>query len=105
VRSLWRPILRPRADRKLPDSLQPRAASAAAAALPGGVADPAFLELLSRIDESPFHAGNRVEVFFRGQDAFDAMLEAVRSAREEVLLESYIFKDDATGEVFARALG
>jgi len=105
VRRLWRPILRPRADRKLPDSLQPRAASAAAAALPGGVADPAFLELLSRIDESPFHAGNRVEVFFRGEDAFDAMLEAVRSAREEVLLESYIFKDDATGEVFARALG
>jgi cardiolipin synthase len=32
------------------------------------------------------------------------MLAAVRAAREEVLLESYIFKDDATGEAFAHEL-
>jgi len=79
-------------------------AAAAAEALPEGLADPAFLQLLSRIDESPFHAGNRVDVYFRGEDAFAAMLAAVRAAREEVLLESYIFKDDATGEAFAREL-
>ncbi|HEX4439220.1 MAG TPA: phospholipase D-like domain-containing protein [Thermoanaerobaculia bacterium] len=88
----------------MPRSLRPSAAAAAAAALPGGLADPAFVELLSRIDEGTFHPGNRVEVFFRGDDAFGAMLSAVRAAREEVLLESYIFKDDATGDAFAREL-
>jgi cardiolipin synthase len=104
VRRIWRPVLRPHADRKIPASLRPRAAAAAAEALRGGLADPAFPELLSRIDESPFHAGNAVDVYFRGEDAFAAMLAAVRAAREEVLLESYIFKDDATGEAFAHEL-
>ena len=104
MRRLWRPVLRPRADRKIPSSLRPRAAAAAAEALRDGLADPAFPELLSRIDESPFHAGNAVDVYFRGEDAFAAMLDAVRAAREEVLLESYIFKDDATGTVFAEEL-
>jgi cardiolipin synthase len=104
VRRLWRPVLRPRADRKIPRSLQPRAAGAAAEALPGGLADPAFLELLSRVDEGSFHPGNAVDVYFRGEDAFAAMLGAVRDAKQEVLLESYIFKDDATGEAFAREL-
>jgi cardiolipin synthase A/B len=104
MKRLWRPVLRPRADRKVPTSLRPKAAAEAAAALPGGLADPAFPELVSRIDESRFHAGNAVDVYFRGQDAFAAMLDAVRTAREEVLLESYIFKDDATGTAFAEEL-
>ena len=102
---LWRPVLRPRADRKIPSSLHPGAAARAAEALRGGLADPAFPELVSRIDDGPFHAGNAVDVYFSGADAFAAMLEAVRGAREEVLLESYIFKDDATGTAFARELG
>src|SRR5262249_25429571 len=46
----------------------------------------------------------RVDVFFRGEDAFAAMLDALRGARQEVLLESYIFKDDATGTAFASEL-
>jgi cardiolipin synthase len=104
VRRLWRPVLHPRADRTLPPSLRPRAAAAAAEALRGGLADPAFVELVSRIDEGPFHPGNRVEVFFAGGDAFGSMLAAVRAARQEVLLESYIFKDDATGTAFAGEL-
>jgi len=88
----------------VPRSLRPGAASEAAEALIGGLADPGFVELLSRIDEGPFHPGNEVAVFFRGVDALGAMLDSVRAAREEVLLESYIFKDDATGEAFAREL-
>jgi cardiolipin synthase len=88
----------------MPRSLRPAPAAAAAEALSGGLADPAFLDLLTRIDESQFHAGNRVDVYFRGEDAFAAMLACVRSAREEVLLESYIFKDDATGAAFAEEL-
>ena len=43
-------------------------------------------------------------MFFDGQDAFAAMLSAVESAREEILLESYIFKDDPTGRRFQAGL-
>lgn len=68
-----------------------------ARALPGGLADPGFEELLQQIDEGPVHRGNRVEVFTRGEEAFAAMREAVASARREVLVESYIWRDDATG--------
>lgn len=74
------------------------------AALPEGLADPGFEELLERIDEEPFHPGNRVEVFFRGHDAFASMLAAVDAARTEVLLEAYIFKDDEVGRTFATHL-
>ncbi len=69
-----------------------------------GVRDPAFVQLLSRIDEDVPLGARRVEVFFEGPQAFASMLEAVGSAREEVLLESYIFKDDPTGRSFQAAL-
>lgn len=75
-----------------------------AGALPNGLRDPGFLELLSRIDEDALLGARRVEVCFEGPQAFDSMLEAVESAREEVLLESYIFKDDPTGRRFQAAL-
>jgi cardiolipin synthase len=39
-----------------------------------------------------------------GADAFPAMLEAIAQARREVLLESYILADDATGREFLGAL-
>jgi cardiolipin synthase len=68
-----------------------------AGALPEGLRDPAFEILQQRIDGSPFLGGNRVEVFFRGGDAFRAMALAGAEARHEILLESYIFKDDRTG--------
>ena len=99
-----RPSLRPRARRRLPSELRPQHVGRLAAALPEGLADPGFENLLERIDEEPFHPGNRVEVFFRGQDAFASMLASVDAARTEVLLESYIFKDDEVGRTFATHL-
>ncbi len=76
-----------------------------AAALPEGVFDPGFGVLLRRIDQAPIVEGNRVEVFFRGQEAFAAMQAAIESAREQVLVESYIWKDDETGHAFREVLG
>ena len=75
-----------------------------AAALPGGLADPGFERLLGRIEESPIHRGNGVRVFFRGPEAFAAMLEDVAAASTEILLESYILRDDDTGRDFQRGL-
>jgi cardiolipin synthase len=84
--------------------LRPGKVGALAGALAEGVRDPGFPTLISRIDESPFHAGNRVEVFFRGTDALSSMLSAVARASREVLLESYIWKDDQTGLRFQQEL-
>jgi len=104
----WRPILRPAAGRKLPAELRADAVGGLAAALPEGLRDPGFAVLLRRIDQSPILEGNRVRACFRGVETFEAMRKAIDAARAEVLVESYIFKDDATGrsllETFARAV-
>jgi cardiolipin synthase len=102
---LWRPILRPRAGRKLPRDLRPENVGRLAAALSEGLRDPGFLILLRRIDQSPVLDGNRVRVFFRGPETFEAMRAAIDAAQREVLIESYIFKDDATGRSLLETLG
>ena len=100
----FRPIPRPQAGHRLPRALRARRVGRLAATFPGGLRDPQLEALLSRIDAAPVLGGNRVFVFFSGGDAFDAMIEAVAGAEREVLLESYIFKDDATGRRFFEAL-
>lgn len=75
-----------------------------AAALPGGLRDPGFPILLRRIEQSGILEGNRVTTFFEGERTFEAMRAAIDGAREEVLVESYIFKDDATGRDLAETL-
>ena len=95
---------RPWAGRRLPRELNARRVSRLAGAFPEGVRDPGFRELLSRIDDDVFRGATAVEVFFDGRAAFRSMLEAVEAARDELLLESYIFKDDATGRRFQEAL-
>lgn len=99
-----RPVLRPMAFRVLPRDLRPRRVGRLAAALPGGVRDPDFEVLLRRIDASPIHRGNTVQLYFDGSQAFAAMCAAIGEAREEVLLEAYILKDDAAGRALADAL-
>jgi cardiolipin synthase A/B len=96
--------LGPPVGRRLPAALRPRRVDRLTAALPGGVDDPGFPALLSRIDASPVHAGNRLQPFFDGRQAFAAMLEAIAAAAGEILVESYILRDDDTGERFLTAL-
>jgi cardiolipin synthase len=45
-------------------------------------------------------SGNQVATYYKGEDAFPAMLEAIHCAQREVLLSSYIFDNDATGTRF-----
>src|SRR6185295_5625727 len=96
----FRPILHPAPGRKLPRELRVGRVGRLAATLPQGLEDPGFEILLRRIDGAPFLGGNRVEIFFEGRTAFAAMREAALAAQREILLESYIFKDDATGRLF-----
>ena len=101
---LWRPTLRPRPGRRLPRDLRVDRVGRLAAALPDGLRDIGFASLLERIDESPILGGNRVRAFFRGPETFDAMRAAIDGAAKDVLLESYIFKDDATGRSLLESL-
>lgn len=101
---LLRPILRPMAFRVLPRDLRPARVGRLAAALGNGVRDPGFEILLRRIETSLIHRGNAVTLYFDGAEAFAAMRDAVRGAREEVLLEAYILKDDAAGRALVDVL-
>jgi cardiolipin synthase len=104
-RRRWRAVLRPRPGRRLPQELRPANAGKTATCLAGGVRDPGFEGLLSRIDDSPLHCGGSLELYFQGQRAVRAMLAAIGEARSEVLIESYVLKDDSTGQAFLAALG
>jgi cardiolipin synthase A/B len=103
-RRRWLPIVHPREGRRLPPELRAENVGSLAEACPGGLRDEAFSELLRRIDQGPILAGNRVDIFVRGNEAFAAMCDAIDQARSEVLLESYILKDDGTGRAFGDRL-
>ena len=45
-----------------------------------------------------------VTTYTFGQDLYDAMLTAIEGAEHRILFESYIWKGDATGELFKQAL-
>lgn len=63
-------------------------------------------QLAKRFGSFPLTGENRVTFYHEGGPAFDAMFEAIRSARHHIHLESFIFQTDATGrgllEVLAR---
>ena len=90
---------------RLPRGLSAVRIGESAGALAGGVMDPGLADLLARIQGRRIRSGNRVQVFFEGEAAFDAMVSDIGQASSEVLLESYILKDDAVGQRFAEALG
>jgi cardiolipin synthase len=102
---LWRAVVRPEAGRRLDRHLQAENVGRLAGEFRDGLHDPAFPLLLRRIDDAPILPGNRVDAFFRGENAFEAMGQAIDAAREEVLVESYILKDDSTGHAFLDAVG
>lgn len=73
----------------------------------GGANSGIFDEHLAReeaIVASPLTTGNRVELLQDGPATYSAMLEAVRTARHHINLETYILDDDDVGRRFAQAL-
>ena len=100
-----KPSLRPWPGRKLPDELRPENVGRLSEALANGVRDAEFERLVHRIDTGPIHPGNIVKVFFDGEETFASVAQAIESATQEILLETYILKDDATGHELAERLG
>ena len=60
--------------------------------------------LARRFGATPKTSGNDIAFFHEGKPAFEAMLDAIRSAKHHVHLETFIFQPDATGRRFLDAL-
>jgi cardiolipin synthase len=61
-------------------------------------------QALSRTSGAPLIDGNRVTILRDATENYPAWLRAIRAAKRAVLLENYIFDDDAVGGEFAEAL-
>jgi len=59
---------------------------------------------LCRASGAPLIEGNRVDLLIDAPQNFPAWLAAVRGARQRVLVENYIFRDDEFGREFVAAL-
>jgi cardiolipin synthase len=68
------------------------------------VPGPAFARGLWRIAAADVSSGNSAELLHDGPRTYDVMIAAIAAARETVVLESYIFRSDETGQRFATAL-
>ena len=64
-----------------------------------------FARLGHALTGLPLVGGNRVEMLHDGEQAYPAMLEAIRQASRRVFLSTYIFDRDSVGRQFVTALG
>ena len=75
------------------------------ARLPDRAAHLHDLQILSdRVVATPLRDGNRITLFENGDQAYPAMLAAIRRAEESINLCSYIFDADGIGEEFVEQL-
>lgn len=86
---------------------EPPGAEPPGASKPGPV-DPAGAPPGEALAGAPFAdlqvGAHRIALLRDGEQAFPAMLAAIRAARSYVCLETYILRDDATGRRFGEAL-
>ncbi len=61
-------------------------------------------EAVRRIVRRPLVPGNKVEPLVNGDQAYPAMLAAIREAKKTVGLSTYIFDNDRNGRLFVEAL-
>jgi cardiolipin synthase len=63
-----------------------------------------FVRVLESTCQAKLEPGNTVEILTDGSRFYPAMLESIRSARETINMECYIFKNGEIGEAFIDAL-
>jgi cardiolipin synthase len=61
--------------------------------------------LVGRLTKRPLLPGNRVRALSNGDEAYPAMLRAIRGAEKSIALLTYIFDSDSAGNDFIEALG
>ncbi|MDG4908547.1 phospholipase D-like domain-containing protein [Mesorhizobium sp. WSM4898] len=57
-----------------------------------------------RVARRPLTSGNTIAVLETGDEAYTAMCRAIDGAQKSVLLETYIFDNDAVGQMFVQSL-
>jgi len=57
-----------------------------------------------KLTETPLSVGNKVTLLEDGKATYAAMLTAIRGAKSNINVESYIFEPDEVGQQFAQAL-
>ncbi|MCG8344085.1 MAG: phospholipase D-like domain-containing protein, partial [Chlorobiales bacterium] len=63
-----------------------------------------FSRLSRKVTRRRLEIGNDVDLLINGEEAYPAMLDAIRSARESISLCTYIFDSDRVGRDFADEL-
>lgn len=66
--------------------------------------DPQFRRALGQMLGPPVVSLNHVEAFQNGAEIFPAMLKAIRSAKETITFEAFIYWSDHVGQEFVQAL-
>lgn len=61
-------------------------------------------EAIHKVYETPFSDGNRVTILWKNGELFRSIFEIIRTAKELVCLEFYIFRNDETGNELAEIL-
>lgn len=69
-----------------------------------GVRDARFMELIQQLGSSPYHSAPPISLLVDGPQAFEAVLKDLATAQEEILLETYILRDDRIGTQVQSAL-
>jgi cardiolipin synthase A/B len=64
-----------------------------------------ILNVSDKVSRRPLLVGNRIEILHNGEEAYPAMLKAIRQAKKFIYLCTYIFDNDAIGRRFVDALG
>lgn len=64
----------------------------------------AMFDEIAALSSMPLYMDNHVELLIDGPKTYERMTEAIESAEQYVLLESYIFADDEVGRMFAKLL-
>ncbi len=60
--------------------------------------------LVDKVSERPLLGGNKIDLLPTGDDAYDAMIEAIDGAQHSITLCTYIFDRDRIGELFVEKL-
>lgn len=64
----------------------------------------ALLSIVDSITDTPIFSDSRADLLIDGPATYAAMLEAIKSAKQFIHIETYIFSDDETGQQFAETL-
>jgi cardiolipin synthase len=68
------------------------------------IEDPQFTRAIGVLLGPPLVGGNRVQTLLNGDQIFPSMLEAIRSAKQTITFETYIYWSGDIGKAFADAL-